>query len=133
MFNNLLYNKWLFFSLFHELFSWNKCLLKTMEYYPKLIWYHTQYKTAITILLKPNGRGLYHGSSFRFFSSLFLIIFLCSSIRLTQLILLQRRFFGPRYIGDDFFLGPRYIGDDFYFRADRSLGAKQEGLTIVHF
>ena len=34
---------------------------------------------------------------------------------------MQRRFFGPRYIGDDF------------FRADRSLGAKQEGLTIVHF
>ena len=25
------------------------------------------------------------------------------------------------------------IGDDFFFRADRSLGAKQEGLTIVHF
>ena len=66
-------------------------------------------------------------SSFGFFSSLFLIIHLCSSIRLTQLILLQRRFFGPRYIEDDFFLGPRYIGDD------RSLGAKQEGLTIVHF
>ena len=38
---------------------------------------------------------------------------LCSSIRLTQLILLQRRFFGPRYIGDDFFLDPRYIGDGF--------------------
>ena len=36
-------------------------------------------------------------SSFGFFSSLFLIIFLCSSIRLTQLILLQRRCFGPRY------------------------------------
>jgi len=32
-------------------------------------------------------------SNFRFFSSLFLIIFLCSSIRLTQFILLQRRFF----------------------------------------
>jgi hypothetical protein len=31
------------------------------------------------------------------------------------------------------FLGPRYIGDNFFFRADRSLGAKQEGLTIVHF
>jgi hypothetical protein len=27
----------------------------------------------------------------------------------------------------------RYIGDDFFFRADRSLGAKQESLTIVHF
>jgi hypothetical protein len=25
------------------------------------------------------------------------------------------------------------IGDDFFFRAVRSLGAKQEGLTIVHF
>jgi hypothetical protein len=72
-------------------------------------------------------------SSFGFFSSLFLIIHLCSSIRLTQLILLQRIFFGPRYIEDDFVLGPRYIGDDFFFRADRSLGAKQEGLTIVHF
>ena len=55
-------------------------------------------------------------STFGFFSSLFLIILLCSSIRLTQLILLQRRFFGPRYIGDDFYLG-----------------AKQEGLMIVHF
>ena len=53
---------------------------------------------------------------FGFFSSLFLIIFLCSSIRLTQLIILQRRLFGPRYIGDDFLLG-----------------AKEEGLTIVHF
>jgi hypothetical protein len=53
-------------------------------------------------------------SSFGFFSSLFLISFLCSSIRLTQLIILQRRFFGPRYIGDDFFLGPRYIRDDFF-------------------
>ena len=49
------------------------------------------------------------------------------------LILLQRRFFGPRYIGDDFFVGPRRIGDDFLFRAYRSLGAKQEGLTIVPF
>ena len=37
-------------------------------------------------------------SSLGFFSSLFLIILLCSSIRLPQLILLQRRFFGPRYI-----------------------------------
>ena len=46
--------------------------------------------------------------------------------------LLQRRFFGPRYIGHDFLLGSRYIGDDF-FRADRSLRAKQEGPTIVHF
>jgi hypothetical protein len=53
-------------------------------------------------------------SSFGFFSSLFLINFICSSIRLTQLILLQRNFFGPRYIGDDFFLGPRYIGDNFF-------------------
>ena len=35
--------------------------------------------------------------------------------------------------GTTFFLGPRYIGDDFFFRADHSLGAKQEGLTIVHF
>ena len=61
-------------------------------------------------------------SSFGFFSSLFLMIFPCSSIRFNQLIILQRRFFGPRYIGDDFF-----------FRADRSLGAKQEGLTIVPF
>jgi hypothetical protein len=39
--------------------------------------------------------------SFLHYSWLF---FLCSSIRLTQLILLQRRFFGPRYIEDDFFL-----------------------------
>ena len=39
-----------------------------------------------------------------------------------------------RYIsGTTFFLGPRYIGDDSFLRADRSLGAKQEGLTIVHF
>ena len=60
-------------------------------------------------------------NSFGFFSSLFLIIFLCSSIRLTQLILLQRRFFGQRYRGR------------LFFRADRSLGAKQEGLTIVFF
>jgi hypothetical protein len=52
----------------------------------------------------------------------FWFFFFCSSIRLTQLILWQRRFFGPRYIGDDIF-----------FRADRFLGAKQEGLTIVHF
>ena len=61
-------------------------------------------------------------SSFGFFSSLFLIILLCSSIRLTQLILLQRRFFGR-----DIYRG------DFFFRADRSLGAKQEVLLIVHF
>ena len=54
-------------------------------------------------------------SSFGFFSSLLLIIFLCSSIRLTQLILLQRRFFRPRYIGDDIFLGLRYIEDAFFF------------------
>jgi hypothetical protein len=66
-------------------------------------------------------------SSFGFFSSLFLINFLCSPIRLTQLIPLQKRFLGPRYIGDDIFLWPRYIGDDFF------VGAKQEGLAIVHF
>ena len=53
-------------------------------------------------------------SSFGFFSSLFLII------------LLQRRFFGPRYIGDDYFVGPRYIGDDFFFRADRSFGGNKK-------
>ena len=71
-------------------------------------------------------------SSFRFFSSLFLINFLCSSIRLTLLILLQRRFFGPRYIGDDFFFRAE-IYRGLFFRADRSLGAKQEDPTIVHF
>ena len=72
-------------------------------------------------------------SSLGFFSSIFLLILLCSSIRLTQLIQLQRRFFGSRYIRDVFFLGPKYIGDDFFFRADLSLGAKQEGLTIVWY
>ena len=55
------------------------------------------------------------------FSSLFLIIFLCSSIRLTQLILLKGDLLG------------RDISGATFFRADRSLGAKQEGLTIVHF
>ena len=35
--------------------------------------------------------------------------------------------------GTTFFLEPRYIEDDFFFMADRSLGAKQEGPTIVHF
>jgi hypothetical protein len=35
--------------------------------------------------------------------------------KLTELILLQRKFFGPRYIGDDFFVGPSYIGDDDFF------------------
>jgi hypothetical protein len=58
-----------------------------------------------------NISSLITNSSFGFFSSLFLIIFLCSLFRLPQLIPLQRRFFGPRYIGD----------------------AKQEGITIVHF
>ena len=72
-------------------------------------------------------------SSFGFFSSLFLIIFLCSSIRLTKLILLQRRFFGPRYIGYGFFFRTEIYRGRLFFRADRSLGAKQEGLTIVHF
>ena len=48
-------------------------------------------------------------SSFGFFSSLFLINCLCSSIRLTKLILLQRIFFGPRYIGDDFFQGRSFF------------------------
>jgi hypothetical protein len=42
-------------------------------------------------------------------------------------------FWAETYRGRIIFLGPRYIGDDFFFRADRSLGAKQEGLTIVHF
>jgi hypothetical protein len=60
-------------------------------------------------------------------------MFLCSSIRLTQLIILQRRFFGPRYIGDDFFSRAEIYRGRHFFRADRSLGAKQEGLTIVHF
>ena len=62
-------------------------------------------------------------SNLRFYSSLYLIIFLCSSIRLTQLILLQRRFFRAEI----------YRGRLFCPRADRSLGAKQEGLAIVHF
>jgi hypothetical protein len=39
---------------------------------------------------------------------------------------LQRRFLGPRYIGEDFFRVEIYWGRHF-------LGAKQEGLTIVHF
>jgi len=30
-------------------------------------------------------------------------------------------------------LGRDISGTTFFFRADRSLGAKQEGLTIVHF
>jgi hypothetical protein len=70
-------------------------------------------------------------SSFGFFSSLFFIILLCSSIRLTQLILLQRRFFGPRYIEDDLSVGAEIYRGRLFFRADRSKGAKQEGLTIV--
>ena len=61
-------------------------------------------------------------SSFGFFSSLFLIIFLCSSIWLAQLILLQRRFVRAEI----------YRGRPF-FRAVRSLGEKQKDLTIVHF
>jgi hypothetical protein len=32
---------------------------------------------------------------------------------LIQCIKIVSRFFGPRYIGDDFILGPRYIRDDF--------------------
>ena len=39
---------------------------------------------------------------------------------------------GPRYIGDDFFVAEKYRGR-LFFRADRSLGTKGEGLTIVHF
>jgi hypothetical protein len=35
------------------------------------------------------------------------------NVTLIQYIKLVSRFFGPRYIGGDFFLGPRYIGDDF--------------------
>jgi hypothetical protein len=31
------------------------------------------------------------------------------------------------------FLGRDISGTTFFFRADRSLGAKQEGLTIVYF
>ena len=65
-------------------------------------------------------------SSFGFFSSLFLISFFCSPFRLTQLIPLQRRFLGPRYIGDDFFFRAEI------YRGRLFLGAKQEGLTIVH-
>ena len=31
------------------------------------------------------------------------------------------------------FFRARYIGDDFFFRANRSLEVKQEGLTMFHF
>jgi hypothetical protein len=27
---------------------------------------------------------------------------------------IAKKFFGPRYIGDDLFVWPRYIGDDFF-------------------
>ena len=72
-------------------------------------------------------------SSFGFFSSLFLIIHLCSSIRLTQLIQLQRRFFGRDITRTTFFLRAEIYRGRLFVWADRSLGAKQEGLTIVHF
>jgi hypothetical protein len=36
-----------------------------------------------------------------------------ANFTLIQCIKIVSRFFGPRYIGEDFFLGPRYIGDDF--------------------
>jgi hypothetical protein len=52
----------------------------------------------------------------------------------SQLILLQRRFFWAEiYRGRLFCRAELYRGRRFFFRADRSLGAKQEGLTIVHF
>jgi hypothetical protein len=70
-------------------------------------------------------------STVGFFSSLFLSNLLRFSIRLSQNILLQRRFLGPRYTDD--FLQGRDISGTTFFRADRSLGAKQEGLAIVHF
>ena len=72
-----------------------------------------------------------------------LSLFLFSSIRLIQLILLQRRFLGRDLLGTTFFQGRHISGTTFvwadiyrgrlFFKADRSLGAKQEGLTIVHF
>ena len=61
-----------------------------------------------------------------------LSLFLFPSIPLTQLILLQRRFLGRDLWGTTFFQG-RHISGTTFFKADRSLGAKQEGLTIVHF
>ena len=35
--------------------------------------------------------------------------------------------------GTTFFVGPGIYRGRLFFRAERSLGAKQEGLTIVHF
>ena len=82
-------------------------------------------------------------SSFEFFSSLFLIIFplffnptypvnsIAKDIFWAE-IYRGRLFLGPRYIGDDYFQG-RDISGTTFFRADHFLGAKQEGLTIVHF
>ena len=52
-------------------------------------------------------------SSFGFFSSLFLIIHLRSSIRLTQLIQLQRRCFGRDITGTTFFQGRDISGKTF--------------------
>ena len=93
-------------------FTWTLC--KCSPLYCYCIWFFNMDQA------QPTGEHRIYvqtctctNSSFGFFSSLFLIFFICFSIRLTQLILLQRRLFGPRYIGDDFFLGPRYIGDDF--------------------
>jgi hypothetical protein len=72
-----------------------------------------------------------------------LSLFLFPSIRLTPLILLQRRFWAEIYRGRLFFRADIYRRGLFFrvgiyrgrlfFKADRSLGAKQEGLTIVHF
>jgi hypothetical protein len=45
---------------------------------------------------------------------------------------IAREIFWAEIYRESLFLGPRYIGDDSFFRADRSLGAKQEGLTVVH-
>jgi hypothetical protein len=103
---------------------------RCMKFKPLVIWIWNQNIAISTIVgtsphnmdyAQPTGKHRIYAytctctnSSFGFFSSLFLIVVLCSSIRLTQLIKLQRRFFGRRYIGDDFFLGPRYIGENFF-------------------
>ena len=86
-------------------FTWTLC--KCSPLYCYCIWFFNMDQA------QPTGEHRIYvqtctctNSSFGFFSSLFLIFFICFSIRLTQLILLQRRLFGPRYIGDDFFLGP---------------------------
>ena len=103
----LTYHIWLSFS--RRTTGWycnTRCLIQSNV----LIWIRHSLQASIASTHRHVHVQIVVLGSFLHYSWL---CFLCSSIRFTLLILLQRIFFGPRYIGDDFCLGPRYIGDDF--------------------